>query len=74
MAARGSTADSSTGKRFVSAIRRRLDGWLENELGDFGKMPFLENPARGYVATANNRPEVECELFLGEDWLRKLSG
>jgi penicillin amidase len=44
-------------------------GW-EQQLVPFAEMPHLEDPAEGFVATANNRPQPEDHgPFLGVDWL-----
>lgn len=45
------------------------NGWHSERLA-FEKMPFLEAPPQGFLATANNRPCYETEeAFLGCDWL-----
>ena len=44
-------------------------GWEASHV-PFDEMPGLENPPRGFVATANNRPLPEGNgPFLGVDWL-----
>jgi penicillin amidase len=44
-------------------------GW-DPETVSFEKMPHLENPAAGFIATANNRPVREDDgPFLGADWI-----
>lgn len=45
------------------------EGW-EDELVPFDQMPWCEDPAAGFVATANNQPVPTGEgPFLGVDWL-----
>ncbi len=45
------------------------NGW-HKELLPFEKMPFVEDPKEGFVATANNRPIYENDgAYLGCDWL-----
>jgi len=43
-------------------------GW-ESMPVDFEKMPYLQNPDSGYVASANNQPTINSDdPFLGIDW------
>jgi penicillin amidase len=45
------------------------NGWEEDGV-PFAEMPFLKNPADGYLATANTQPLPSGEgPFLGVDWL-----
>ena len=45
------------------------NGWATNLL-PFEDMPAIEDPAAGFLATANNRPRREEDgPFLGADWL-----
>lgn len=52
-----------------------LRGWdpAESALPEpipFGQMPHLVNPARGWIATANNMPTLEgAGPYLGTDWV-----
>lgn len=44
-------------------------GWLDEPV-PFEEMPFLENPACGFVASANTKPVPEGEgPYLGGDWI-----
>lgn len=44
-------------------------GWREEHV-PFDEMPHASNPAPGFVATANNRPQPSGQgPFLGVDWL-----
>ncbi len=43
-------------------------GWEDDPVA-FEQMPYLEDPAAGFVATANNRPLVDTPVFLGVDWI-----
>ncbi len=78
-------ADTSgtMGSQLVGEAPRRRKGWgtiplpgwdpnagWETYPVPFDEMPYVENPAGGIVATANNRPTPEGEgPFLGIDWI-----
>lgn len=77
-------ADSggSIGWQLVGNLPRRRKGWgtiplpaADPEVGweeeglPFAQMPHVENPATGFVATANNQPVADGGAFLGVDWI-----
>jgi len=44
-------------------------GWEDNPI-PFDEMPYLANPEKGFVATANNKPTLDDQgPFLGVDWI-----
>jgi penicillin amidase len=72
-----------TGWQLVGQAPRRKKGWgilpspgwvadagWEEELIPLAEMPHIENPTRGFIATANSQPQSNDEgPFLGVDWL-----
>lgn len=76
-------ADGTIGWQLVGAVPVRKRGWgtvplpgwdpavgWEDKPVPFDEMPYLFNPDRGYLATANTRPYPNVdEPFLGVDWI-----
>lgn len=61
-------------------VRRKGDGMVPRLGADpeagwegmvaFDRMPWVENPEEGFVASANNKPAADGDgVFLGADWL-----
>jgi penicillin G amidase len=71
------------GWQLVGSVPRRKTGWgtiplpgwdasvgWEEDPVPFDDMPYVVNPDRGYLATANTKPYPEvAEPFLGVDWI-----
>jgi penicillin amidase len=75
----GST-DGSIGWVFAASVPKRkrwallpqpavdaADGWDERVTG--AALPWAEDPAEHYLATANNQPVTPCAPHLGDDWV-----
>lgn len=76
-------AGGTIGWQLVGAVPKRKKGWgtvplpgwdpsvgWEDQPVPFDDMPYLSNPDRGFVATANTRPYPNVdEPFLGVDWI-----
>lgn len=76
-------SDGTIGWQLVGAVPIRKKGWgtvpmpgwdpgagWEDDPVPFDEMPYLSNPGRGFVATANTRPYPNVdEPFLGVDWI-----